>query len=466
MKQLSLCKDGTLKKLILLLSIPLLALLFILHPLKKAIWNINTLSFLWLSSLSLLLIPLEGDNFISHHTYIDLLSSVIIGLTLLITALIFVASQKILLSKQEPKIFSLVAYLLTLILVEAYSTPNLFNFYIFFEASLIPTLVLILSWGLQPERLQAGTYLILYTVTASLPLLFSIFILQTKNFHLNIFLPFWATPAPAKFLIVWWLFTIIPFLVKTPTYLVHLWLPKAHVEAPVAGSIVLAGVLLKLGSYGLFRLSSHFPQATLLWRSPVIVLSLWGGCIARILCLRQTDIKALIAYSSVSHIGLVTAGVVSQTQWGWTGALLLITAHGLASSGLFALANTIYETAHRRNLIVLKGMINLFPAITVWWFILSARNLGAPPSINMLSEIALITATVSLSSLTMPVIGLVIILTTAYCLLLFRSTQYGPLRNYINPWNLDNQRHYSISALHAIPIFIFFIKGEFMSLWV
>jgi len=389
-----------------------------------------------------------------------------IVLTFLITALIFTASQKILFLSNEPKIFSITTYILAFILIEAYSTPHLFNFYILFEASLIPTLILILSWGLQPERLQAGTYLILYMIVASLPLLFSIFLLQSKNFHLNLYLPFWAPPVPTSFFILWWFFTILPFIVKTPIYSVHLWLPKAHVEAPVAGSMILAGILLKLGSYGLFRLSFNFPIVTSILRTPILTLRLWGACIARILCIRQTDIKALIAYSSIRHIGLVTAGIISQTQWGWAGALLLVVAHGLASSGLFALANTIYETAHSRNLILLKGIINLFPVMAIWWFILSARNLGAPPSINILSEVILITATISFSSLTIPIMALIIMLTTAYCLLLFRTTQYGPVRNYINPWNLHSQRHFSISAFHAIPIFLLFVKSEILTLWL
>nr|QUQ06902.1 NADH dehydrogenase subunit 4 [Boccardiella hamata] len=450
----------------LMLLAPMLGLLLMLHLPPKALWNSYTLACIWLSAISFTLIPSSGETFISEHIFTDLLSSVMIVLTFLITSLMFTASQKIISQNYEPKMFILASFLLAFILVEAYSTPHLLNFYILFEASLIPTLILILSWGLQPERLQAGTYLMLYMVVASLPLLFSLLLLFNQNSHLEIFLPYWLPPVSPALMKLWWFFTILPFLVKTPIYSVHLWLPKAHVEAPVAGSMILAGILLKLGSYGLFRLSFNFSEIAYKLSSPLVTLSLWGACIASLLCLRQSDMKALIAYSSVSHMGLVTAGILSQTQWGWAGALLLMVAHGLASSGLFALANTIYETAHSRNLLLLKGMMNLFPAMTIWWFLLSASNLGAPPSINMLAEAMLISATVAFSPMTVPLLGLMIMFTTAYCLLLYSSTQYGPLSNYINPWNLLNQRHFTISALHFLPILLLFVKSEILTLWI
>lgn len=332
-----------------------------------------------------------------------------------------------------------------------------------FEASLIPTLILILGWGYQPERLQAGTYLIIYIIFSSLPLLFSLLYLNLAQGHLSTLLPSWLTPI--KLTLAWWFITIFPFLVKSPIYTVHLWLPKAHVEAPVSGSIILAGILLKLGGYGLFRVVRKFSFIAYKLNLPVTILSLWGGCIASLLCLRQTDIKGLIAYSSISHMGLATAGIITQTLWGWTRALLLIIAHGLISSALFAIANIVYETSHTRNLFLLKGLINLFPSFTLWWFILRARNLGAPPSINMLAETMLITSVISYSFIASALLLLIIIFTTAYCLTLYSSTQYGTLRRYINPWNIINLRHNNIIFFHFTPAIVLFIKAESISQW-
>lgn len=158
----------------------------------------------------------------------------------------------------------------------------------------------------------------------------------------------------------------IVFFIKIPMYFVHLWLPKAHVEAPVSGSIILAGVILKLGGYGLIRLIVIFIRIGVKINYFFIVISIVGGFLVSLICLRQIDIKSLIAYSSVAHIGLVLGGIITLTYWGICGRLVLIVAHGLCSSGLFCLANISYERLLSRSLFLNKGLLNLIPSMAFW----------------------------------------------------------------------------------------------------
>lgn len=278
---------------------------------------------------------------------------------------------------------------LILILYLCFISLNLIYFYFFFEVSLIPTLLIIIGWGLQLERLQAGVYFIFYTLTASLPLLLNLCVCYWKVGDLlapliliNVKESLLA--GVVSFIII--IRLIIAFLVKLPVFFVHLWLPKAHVEAPVAGSIILAGVLLKLGGFGLRRVIPLVFYTIFKYRGYIVGLGVIRIVYVGFICLRLNDLKALVAYSSVAHIGLVFSGLVTIYRWGIRGGLIIIISHGLSSSGLFCAVNIFYERLGSRRIYFNKGLLLIFSSLRLLVFILCAANISAPPTINLMAE--------------------------------------------------------------------------------
>ncbi len=447
--------------------LPALALLLIPKKSTTMTWFTasTTLLFITFLMISKLYSPLTHMVHRSKLITLDSLRTPIIILTTWITSLIVLRRRIIINKNNSSRTFLLYTLSLNVILITRFSVNNLLLFYILFESSLIPTLMLILGWGYQPERLQAGLYLIIYTISASLPLLLIIILLIRTNLHLNMFYPLWIQPSQFTSMPqLLWLITTIAFLIKMPLYITHLWLPKAHVEAPVAGSIILAGILLKLGRYGLLRLYYLFQQTRQSISTPLTAIALWGGCVTRFICIRQTDIKSLIAYSSVGHIGLITAGIVTNSSWGIRGRLILIVAHGLCSSALFALANITYESTHSRNMFLSKGLITTFPILTLWWFLFAAANMAAPPSINLLREIILIRRIIRKSTLSLVPISVISFCAAAYSLVLFTSTQHGNTATFLNPLNLTKSINYSILSLHFVPLIIIILNPTLICL--
>nr|QWZ46383.1 NADH dehydrogenase subunit 4 [Philolithus actuosus]QWZ46396.1 NADH dehydrogenase subunit 4 [Philolithus actuosus] len=421
---------------------------------NQLVWFIMSFMFFSMFSMDYMFIG------ISYDYGVDLLSYVMILLSFWICSLMILSSEKISFYSNWVSFFLFVVLLLMFSLYMTFSSLNLFIFYVFFEFSLIPTLFLILGWGYQPERLQAGLYLLFYTMFASLPMMISIFYCYSIFGTL-----FFGLLGEMNNLLVYFLINMV-FFIKIPMFFVHLWLPKAHVEAPVSGSMILAGIMLKLGGYGMMRLMVMFMLIGLSINLIFLSLSLVGGLYISLICLRQSDMKSLIAYSSVAHMGLVLSGVMTMNFWGMGGALAMMVAHGLCSSGLFCLANISYERLSSRSLYLNKGLINLMPNLSLMWFLLVSCNMAAPPSLNLLGEIMLINSILSFSEFNMIFLMLISFFGAVYSLFLYSFSQHGSICSGFYSFYSCSVREYLLLMLHWLPLNLLVLTGDCLVLWI
>nr|UZT67584.1 NADH dehydrogenase subunit 4 [Tessmannella kiplingi] len=378
--------------------------------------------------------------------FIDYYSFYLIILTLWIMSLMLMA----LINLNFKKIYSLNLMILLLTLLLTFNSTNYFMFYLFFELSMIPTLLLIIGWGNQFERIEAGIYMIMYTLFASLPMMIIFLKIYYMNFNLSIILLNNLNLTNNMYM---YIYMLLAFLVKLPMFFFHLWLPKAHVEAPISGSMILAGIMLKLGSYGILRIMMIMEKMNLKYNYLIMTFSMIGSIYISLVCLQQIDMKMFIAYSSVVHMGMMLSSLMTMNLWGYMGSLMMMISHGLCSSSLFCLVNLNYERIFSRSMLLNKGFMNLMPSMSLFWFLLSIFNIAAPPSLNLFSEIFMINSLLSWSINFLILLMMMNMLNIIYMMFFYSSIQHGQIYKNINFFMSINIREYLLISLHLIPLF-------------
>nr|QYB18818.1 NADH dehydrogenase subunit 4 [Physidae sp. P3S_19] len=411
---------------------------------------------LMMSTMTMMVSLLNLNQFFSQTIMLTGLKSSMGGIFVSLSVLILLLST---ISETSGNTnYNLVKTLLCVTLVGFFTSINFISFYVLFEASLIPTLALIIGWGYQPERLQAGLYFMMYTACASLPLLISLLIMYWSESSTSMVLSSMLSNMPSTAMSI---ALTMAFLVKLPLYGCHTWLPLAHVEAPLSGSMFLAGVLLKMGGYGIYMMSFAFnlTLSSSLWGMFVCSVALWGMVISSIICLKQSDLKKMVAFSSVAHMGVVVVGLFSQQSYGVTASLITMVGHALSSSALFCGAYYMYVTINSRSLSLLKGYSFIMPVMIALWFVLSCLNMSVPPSLNFFGEVMLVPFISSLGTTALMIYGISLFLSCAYNLHMFTSVAHGKPNEFATGFDQLKPLQLLVIFMHLVPYLLLF-KGD------
>ncbi|OAQ20888.1 NADH-quinone oxidoreductase subunit M [Thermosulfurimonas dismutans] len=370
----------------------------------------------------------SGFQFVEKHPWIkafgvqyflgvDGISVLFILLSALITILCILISWESITKKVKEFYISLL--LTSAAMIGVFCSLDLFLFYIFWEAMLIPMYLIIGIWG-GPRRLYATIKFFLYTLLGSVLMLIGIIViyLKTGTFEIPRLM---EAGFPYGLQILLFLAFFAAFAVKVPMWPVHTWLPDAHTEAPTAGSVILAGILIKMGAYGFLRFSlAFFPKATVALSVPMLVLSIIAIIYGGLACLAQSDLKRLIAYSSVSHMGFVTLGIFSLTANGVEGAILQMINHGVVTGALFMCVGIVYDRTHSREISYYGGLASVMPVYAAFFLVFTMASIGLPGTNGFVGEFLILLGTFTAKKWAAVFAALGVIIGACYMLWLYQ----------------------------------------------
>ena len=392
-------------------------------------------------------------DFINYNIGVDGISILFVLLTTFITPLCVISVCSTI--KYRLKDFLIAILLMESLMVGVFCSLDLVIFYIFFEAGLIPMFLIIGVWGGE-RRVYSAFKFFLYTLLGSVLMLVAIISIYFISGTTDIIKLFEIGIDP-KYQNLLWLAFFSSFAVKTPMWPVHTWLPDAHVEAPTAGSVLLAAILLKMAGYGFIRFSlGLFPVASETFTPLIYALSVIAIIVTSLIALMQEDMKKLIAYSSVAHMGFVTLGIFTLNQQGIEGSIIQMISHGLVSAALFLTVGVVYDRMHSRMISTYGGLVTIIPKYSILFMLFALASLGLPGTSGFIGEFLILMGAFKDNFLVAVIASLGVILGAAYMLWLYKRVVFGKLINEDLKKILDlNRSEYLILSCLAAPILFF-----------
>ena len=393
------------------------------------------------------------EGFINYKVGIDGISILFIILTTFITPLCIISINNSI--KTRLNEFLIAVLIMESFMIGVFCSLDLFVFYLFFEAGLIPMFLIIGIWG-GVRRVYSAFKFFLYTLLGSVLMLIAIISIYWITGTTDV-VELYDQGIDAKYQNLLWLAFFSSFAVKTPMWPVHTWLPDAHVEAPTAGSVLLAAILLKMAGYGFIRFSlGLFPVASEIFTPLIFALSIIAIIFTSLIALMQEDMKKLIAYSSVAHMGFVTLGIFTIQQQGIEGSIIQMISHGFVSAALFLSVGIVYDRMHSRLISTYGGIVSIIPKYSVLLMVFVLASLGLPGTSGFIGEFLILMGVFKINFLVAVLASIGVILGAAYILWLYKRVIFGNLINEDLKKMLDlNKSEFFVLSCLAIPILLF-----------